>query len=127
MKATARLSSQSRHNLAGRWLGRTHWYGWIFILGLVLLPVRASIADEVGDEAGARAFVVADANGDSALTLAEFTVFMQHMAEAGETSARLVRAFGVYRIAFRRVDTNSDGIASLSELQAARRGAPGRD
>lgn len=87
-------------------------------------PVRASEADA---EASAHAFRIADANGDNALTLPEFTLFMQILADAGESSARFVRTFGVYRLAFRQVDANGDGIATMDELLVARGDVPGRD
>jgi hypothetical protein len=71
----------------------------------------------VVSDAEVAAFLAADADGDRFLTLAEFRVFIRHMAEAGQPTAQLVRRIGAYRIAFRRVDADGDGRATPGELR----------
>ncbi|WP_432675357.1 hypothetical protein [Nioella aestuarii] len=65
------------------------------------------------------AFVVADTNRDGLLSFPEFREFVRQMARTGQPTARLIRNFAAYRIAFRRVDVNEDGFASPSELRSA--------
>ena len=65
------------------------------------------------------AFVVADVDRDGLLSFPEFREFVRQMARAGQPTARLIRNFAAYRIAFRRVDVNEDGFASPAELRSA--------
>ena len=65
------------------------------------------------------AFLAADTNGDGSLDHDEFRVFIQTMAEVGAPMSRRIRTFGVYGMAFGRVDLNEDGLASPEELRAA--------
>lgn len=65
------------------------------------------------------AFARADTNRNGVLTLPEFRVFVRHMAAAGQPTARQIRTFAAYRMAFGIVDTNNDGVASPEELRRA--------
>jgi hypothetical protein len=46
-------------------------------------------------------------------------VFVDAMAEAGQTTAQTIRFFGVYEFAFWTVDANEDGRLEPAELRAA--------
>ena len=70
-----------------------------------------------GDEVDA--FVLADANRDGMLSFEEFRVFVRQMAATGQSTAVLIRNFGAYRMAFRRVDTDRNGLATPGELRGA--------
>lgn len=63
-------------------------------------------------------FAEADANADGALTIDEFTRFIDLNAEDSIGRARLVQRTGRYETAFGRVDANSDGIIGADELAA---------
>ncbi len=65
------------------------------------------------------AFLGADRNADQILNLAEFRMFVDAMAETGQTTARTIRFFGVYEFAFSIVDANEDGQLDPAELRAA--------
>lgn len=65
------------------------------------------------------AFLSADRNEDQILDLSEFRVFVNAMAETGQTTARTIRFFGVYEFAFSIVDENEDGRLEPAELRAA--------
>ena len=87
---------------------------------LVAAPVLAN--EEVDDQAKAREnFQQADADDDGKLTPAEFRNFIDANADDGLGRAGMVRRFGAYETAFKRVDKNADGIVTASELAAARR------
>ncbi|ABD56917.1 EF-hand domain-containing protein [Jannaschia sp. CCS1] len=66
-------------------------------------------------------FRAADVNGDERLTLGEFRTFIQSMAAAGAPMSQRIVRLAAYRVAFRRVDTNGDGVATPEELRAAER------
>lgn len=93
---------------------------WFVMIAAMLLsaPVHGQVT--AADEAAEAVLRQADANGDGGLSRDEFRDFMQGMAGLGHRSARLVSTFGVYGIAFRRIDTDGDGWASPAELAAAR-------
>jgi Ca2+-binding EF-hand superfamily protein len=95
----------------------------VLLLSL-FLPLAAMAQTEVAGvgpvtEGEVDAFVVADANRDGMLSFPEFRDFVRHMARNGQPTARLIRNFAAYRIAFRRVDLNEDGFASPAELRSA--------
>lgn len=94
----------------------------LFLLLCLAPPLAAqTVVEGVGavSESEVDAFVLADADGDGVLVLSEFRVFVRHMAEAGQPTARLIRRFAAYRIAFARVDADRDGRATPSELRSA--------
>ncbi|WP_306044986.1 hypothetical protein [Nioella sp. MMSF_3534] len=95
----------------------------VLVVSLVL-PLTALAQTEVEGvgpvtEGEVDAFVIADENGDGMLSFPEFREFVRQMARTGQPTARLIRNFAAYRIAFRRVDANEDGFASPSELRSA--------
>jgi len=65
------------------------------------------------------AFLRADYNEDQILTPAEFRIFVDAMAESGQTTAQTIRFFGAYGFAFMTVDANEDGRLEPAELRAA--------
>jgi Ca2+-binding EF-hand superfamily protein len=95
------------------------------VLFLVLsLPLAAHAQTEVDGvgpvtEGEVDAFVVADVDRDGMLSFPEFREFVRQMARTGQPTARLIRNFAAYRIAFRRVDQDEDGFASPAELRNA--------
>ncbi len=91
------------------------------VLSLPLAAMAQTEVDGVGPvtEGEVDAFVVADANRDGMLSFPEFREFVRQMARTGQPTARLIRNFAAYRIAFRRVDVNEDGFASPAELRSA--------
>ncbi|WP_164744577.1 hypothetical protein [Nioella ostreopsis] len=95
------------------------------VLFLVLsLPLAANAQTEVDGvgpvtEGEVDAFVVADVDRDGMLSFPEFREFVRQMARTGQPTARLIRNFAAYRIAFRRVDQDEDGFASPAELRNA--------
>lgn len=93
----------------------------LFVLFLPLAATAQTEVDGVGPvtEGEVDAFVVADENRDGMLSFPEFREFVRQMARSGQPTARLIRNFAAYRIAFRRVDLNEDGFASPAELRSA--------
>ena len=93
----------------------------LFVLFIPLAATAQTEVDGVGPvtEGEVDAFVVADENRDGMLSFPEFREFVRQMARSGQPTARLIRNFAAYRIAFRRVDLNEDGFASPAELRSA--------
>lgn len=65
------------------------------------------------------AFLRADEDADQNLDQPEFKIFVDFMAEAGQTTARTIRFFGVYEFAFGIVDENENGLLEPMELREA--------
>ena len=87
---------------------------------LVAAPLHAN--EGADDQAKAREnFQQADADDDGKLTPAEFRNFIDANADDGLGRAGMVRRFGAYETAFKRVDKNADGVVTARELAAARR------
>lgn len=63
-------------------------------------------------------FSQADSNGDGALTMDEFTAFVDLNAASGIGRSAMLKRSGRYSMAFGRLDNNSDGVISTSEMQA---------
>ncbi|MEM6311098.1 MAG: hypothetical protein AAF754_13725 [Pseudomonadota bacterium] len=63
-------------------------------------------------------FRTADANGDTALSYDEFVVFIDLSAAANIGNAGRVKAMGLYKRGFKRVDANGDQRVTPDELQA---------
>lgn len=66
-----------------------------------------------------QSFRTADSNGDELLSLTEFRAFIESMANAGAPVSRRIHNLGAYRLAFLRVDSNRDGLATPEELLSA--------
>lgn len=79
-------------------------------------PAMAQYEDQ-----SVQSFIAADQDGDERLNLSEFRTFIRAMADAGAQLSARIETFGIYSIAFRRVDANNDGFASPEELRAAER------
>ncbi len=87
---------------------------------LVAAPVLAN--EDADDQAKAREnFQQADADDDGKLKPAEFRKFIDANADDGLGRSGMVRRFGAYETAFKRVDKNADGFVTARELAAARR------
>ena len=65
------------------------------------------------------ALTSADRDGDRHLDAEEFRVFVQAMAQAGQPTAKRIRFFGAYGMAFGIVDADKDGRLTPAELRAA--------
>lgn len=77
-----------------------------------------ALAQQVDREQLAANFMKADANGDRALTLSEFTTLIDLNADSGIGRAGAIRRSGRYKMAFGRVDQNGDGLITTAEMQA---------
>lgn len=87
-------------------------------LSAALTVTPATAQFEVQSE---QSFRAADLDGNELLTLSEFRTFIQLMADAGAPMSQRIVNLAAYRVAFRRVDTNGDGLATPNELRAAER------
>lgn len=65
------------------------------------------------------AFLKADVNKDKVLSKEEFKTFVRAMAAFGQSTAKTIRFWGAYGIAFSIVDKNEDGIVTPYEMRAA--------
>lgn len=63
-------------------------------------------------------FAAADQNGDRQLNSAEFKLFIDSVAAAGQGTAAKVKRLQRYDTAFARLDANQDGFVSVGELAA---------
>lgn len=101
-------------------------FGLVLIFGLFL--AGPGMAQTVVPGVGAvttgevDAFVRADSNGDGVLNYPEFRAFVRQMAASGQSTAITIRSFGAYRLAFRRVDADRNGVATPTELRQADNG-----
>ena len=86
-----------------------------------LALTSAAEADGPFADRAVATFIAADGNGDEHLSYDEFRSFIATMAAHGQPTSRRIRTFGAYGMAFRRIDTNGDGLASPDELRAADR------
>lgn len=88
-------------------------------LGLALASgATTSVAAQENRDAAAANFAEADANADGALTIDEFTRFIDLNAEDQLGNARRIQRTGRYATAFGRLDANEDGLVSRSEIAA---------
>ena len=89
------------------------------VAAMLAAPCMAQSADEAGK---ARAnYIAADKNKDSKLSKAEFRAFINANAKDGLGRAGMVKRFGAYDKAFKRLDANKDGQITKPELAAARK------
>ena len=63
-------------------------------------------------------FAAADGNGDQMLSPAEFKLFIDGAAAAGQGMAAKVQRLQRYDTAFARLDADQNGFVSVSELAA---------
>jgi hypothetical protein len=66
------------------------------------------------------AFLKADANADRKISRGEFKTLIDALAESGAPKAQSVKRWGVYGMAFKRIDANADEIITPAELEAQR-------
>ena len=78
-------------------------------------------AEETRETLAKENYMQADTNGDTMLTLDEFTTFIDLNADDGLGRAGMIRDRGMHGFAFRRVDANSDGLVAPEELAAMAR------
>lgn len=69
---------------------------------------------------GGESFMAADVDGSETLTPEEFNRMIDILADRGHRSAGYVRTFGLYAIAFLRVDKDGNGIATRFEIDHTR-------
>ena len=86
------------------------------LMGASLTMARPAAAQDA--ELGAENYRHADANGDGVLVYAEFASFIDLNAADGLGNAARVSSRGMHARAFKRIDTNADGIVTPQELQA---------
>ena len=84
----------------------------------LLNPISALTQD---NQLGRENYIEADVNKDGVLTYAEFVTFIDLNAADNLGRAKLVSSRGLHERAFRRVDTNRDGLVTPQELQASSR------
>ena len=88
----------------------------VLIAGAILITPNASA--DVSDQQAKREenFQAADANGDGALTPAEFQAFIDANADDNLGHAARLRRFGAYDRAFNKVDKDKSGTVTWSEV-----------
>ena len=94
-------------------------FGLTSILTAAVVSLSISGAEAVTRAERSKAFVNADKNSDEVLTRAEFKVFIKDLAKQRLPLAKRVRFWGVYGLAFGRIDTNKDGLLQPAELLQA--------
>ncbi len=65
------------------------------------------------------AFMAADRDGNGVLTYSEFKIFVRAMAAAGQPTAKQIRFFGAYRMAFGIADMDGNGAVTPWEMRNA--------
>lgn len=88
------------------------------IVGLSALLAGPVTALEVTQDE-VNAFIAADKNKNMSLDREEFPVFVRHMAQVGQPTARTIIAFKAFGYAFKRADQNRDGKVTPHELRAS--------
>lgn len=86
-------------------------------LALFLLNPISALAQD--NQLGRENYIEADVNNDGILTYTEFVTFIDLSAADDLGRAKLVSSRGLHERAFRRVDTNRDGLVTPQELQAS--------
>ena len=66
------------------------------------------------------AFLMADANSDRKISRAEFKTLIDALAASGAPKAQSVKRWGIYGMAFKKIDANADDIITPAELEAQR-------
>ncbi|MEO0680983.1 MAG: hypothetical protein AAF192_11280 [Pseudomonadota bacterium] len=83
----------------------------------------AALAQTDERETAVENFRQADADGDGALTLSEFTNLIDLNAEDELGRARLIKRSGRYRMAFGRLDADGDARVTPEEIAAVAGGS----
>ena len=88
----------------------------ILLMGAILLApvVRADVGEQ--QEKREANFATADANGDGALTQAEFKAFIDANADDNLGRAAQLKRFGAYDRAFNKLDKDKSGTVTWSEV-----------
>lgn len=84
----------------------------------VAVVASGASAQQADKEQISKNFMQADANGDGALTLSEFTTLIDLNAQSNIGRAAMIKRMGRYGTAFGRLDANGDGLVTTGELQA---------
>lgn len=90
----------------------------LLVLACLALGAGAAFAQDVDREKAAENFRQADADGDRALTLGEFTALIDLHAEDGLGRAGMLKRSGRYRMAFDRLDEDRNGRVTVEEIAA---------
>lgn len=90
-------------------------FKWAALALLVLSPTSALAQD---NQVGRENYIRADENKDGVLIYAEFVNFIDLNAADDLGRAKLISSRGLHERAFRRIDTNNDGLVTPQELQA---------
>jgi Ca2+-binding EF-hand superfamily protein len=95
--------------------------GALIILVTTAILMAPSVLAEDSEQQMKREanFKAADADGDGALTSAEFQAFIDANAEDNLGRAALIKRFGAYDRAFNRLDTDNNGTVTWSDVMDA--------
>lgn len=89
---------------------------------IAAIAVTGTVVDAAAQQAdrdqASSNFLQADANGDRALTLSEFTTLIDLNAESGLGQSAMIQRYGRYGMAFGRLDGDGDGQITTDELRA---------
>lgn len=87
-------------------------------LAVALLLLSPAFAQAQDNQLGRENYIQADVNQDGVLVYAEFVTFIDLNAADNLGRAKTVSSRGLHSRAFKRIDTNGDGIVTPGELQA---------
>ena len=93
--------------------------GLTVALATTAIVSNAAAAKKLTRQQQVDAFLRADKNKDEVLSRAEFKSFMKDLARLGQPTAKRVKFWGVYGMAFNRVDANKNGLLEPRELERA--------
>ncbi|MEO1536252.1 MAG: hypothetical protein AAFR73_00850 [Pseudomonadota bacterium] len=85
-------------------------------IGTCLTMTLPAVAQNA--ELGAENYREADVNDDGLLVYAEFATFIDLNAADELGNAAMISSRGMHARAFKRIDSNGDGVVSPEELQA---------
>ena len=91
------------------------------MLCLIVLAIGGTVPSLVSAQTqslGAENYMQADSNNDGVLAYAEFATFIDLNAADKLGNAAMISSRGMHARAFKRVDSNGDGVVSPEELQA---------
>ena len=87
-------------------------------LGLALAAAASAAVAQTNRDVAAANFAEADANADGALTIDEFTRFIDLNAEDKLGNASRIQRTGRYATAFDRLDADKDGLVTREDIAA---------